>query len=161
LRGCRRHAGGQNDCRERRLSQILPHVCPSIVRGAAPADPRVATRSVRGVSSTSYTKRVEPLARCGPAGPQWLSYRDDNMRSERPGKPKLTPRCAANCILPRQLRAAPQDWFFAPSSCAARRSSLCLEPGNDLARNGLDLLRLVFVRNEDDLLRSDRQVRLE
>src|SRR5262249_4355464 len=39
--------------------------------------------------------------------------------------------------------------------------SLRLEPRNDLARDGLDLLRLVFVRNEDDLLRSDRQVRLE
>src|SRR5262245_66056731 len=39
--------------------------------------------------------------------------------------------------------------------------SLRLEPRNDLARDGLDLLRLVFVRNEDDLLRSDRHVRLE
>src|SRR5438105_1438317 len=47
------------------------------------------------------------------------------------------------------------------SSCVARSCSLRLEPGNDLARDGLDLLRLVSVRNEDDLLRSDRQVRLE
>src|SRR6516164_9089204 len=50
---------------------------------------------------------------------------------------------------------------FAPSSSAARRYSLRLEPGNDLARDGLDLLHLVSVGNEDDLLRSDRQVGLE
>src|SRR5215813_324701 len=42
-----------------------------------------------------------------------------------------------------------------------RAYSLRLEPGDDLARDGLDLLRLVSVGNEDDLLRSDRQVRLE
>src|SRR5262245_65764700 len=42
-----------------------------------------------------------------------------------------------------------------------RAYSLRLEPGNDLARDGLDLLRLVSVGNEDDLLRSDRYVRLE
>src|SRR2546430_11815766 len=36
-----------------------------------------------------------------------------------------------------------------------------LEPRDDLARNGLDLLHLVLVRNEDDLLRANRKVRLE
>src|SRR5262249_16316787 len=42
-----------------------------------------------------------------------------------------------------------------------RAYSLRLEPGDDLARDGLDLLCLVSIWNEDDLLRSDRQVRLE
>src|SRR5262249_59287927 len=42
-----------------------------------------------------------------------------------------------------------------------RAYSLRLEPGDDLARDGLDLLGLVSIGNEDDLLRSDRQVRLE
>src|SRR5499427_2347566 len=107
-------------------------------------------------SALSLLARVRPRP-----GRQWLSCRDDNMRSERLGKPKLTPRYAANCIVSRQPRAAPWAWFFAPSSCAAQRSSLRLEPGNDLARDDLDLLHLVFVGNEDDLLRSDRQVRLE
>src|SRR3974390_3492780 len=37
----------------------------------------------------------------------------------------------------------------------------CFEPGNDLARNGLDLLHLISVRNENKLLRSYREVRLE
>src|SRR5262249_20742977 len=61
--------------------------CPSIVR-AALAD-LVATRSVRGISSTSYAKRVEPDGtRAGP-GRQWLSWWNDNMGSEWPGKPKL------------------------------------------------------------------------
>src|SRR5262249_50947610 len=42
-----------------------------------------------------------------------------------------------------------------------RRASFRLQPGNDLAGNELDLLRLVFVGNEDDLLRSHGYVRLE
>src|SRR5262249_19795628 len=125
LRGCRCHAGSKDDCRERRLAQVLPHVCPSIVR-AAPADPRVATRSVRGVahrmrSALSLLARVLPRP-----GRQWLSCRDDNMRSERPGKPKLTPRYAANCMLSRQPRAAPWAWFFAPSSWC--RATLLTSP---------------------------------
>src|SRR5262245_3749253 len=42
-----------------------------------------------------------------------------------------------------------------------RAYSLRLEPGDDLARDGLDLLGLVSIGNEDDLLCSDRQVGLE
>ena len=37
----------------------------------------------------------------------------------------------------------------------------CAKPRDDLARNGFDLRHVVFVRNEDQLLRSDRDVRLE
>src|SRR5215831_7900756 len=77
------------------------------------------------------------------------------------GQAEIAAWYAANCIVSRQPRAAPWGWFFASSSCAARSCSLRLEPGNDLARDGLDLLRLVSVGNEDDLLRSDRYVRLE
>src|SRR6516165_6902159 len=77
------------------------------------------------------------------------------------GQAEIAACDAAICIVLRQPRAAPWGWFFASSSCVARSYSLRLEPGNDLARDGLDLLRLVSIGNEDDLLRSDRQVRLE
>src|SRR6201997_4967137 len=77
------------------------------------------------------------------------------------GQAEIAACCAANCMVLRQPKAAPSGWSFAPSSCIARSYSLRLEPGNDLACDGLDLLRLVSVRNEDDLLRSHRQVRLE
>src|ERR671937_266146 len=40
-------------------------------------------------------------------------------------------------------------------------ASFRLEARDDLARNRLDLLSLVFVGNEDDFLRSDRHVRFE
>src|SRR5260370_34471009 len=77
------------------------------------------------------------------------------------GQAEIAACYAANCIVLRQPKAAPRGWSFAPSSCIARPYSLRLEPGNDLACDGLDLLRLVSVRNEDDLLRADRQERLE
>src|SRR3984893_14104698 len=77
------------------------------------------------------------------------------------GQAEIAACCAANCIVLRQPKAAPSGWSFAPSSCIARSYSLRLEPGNDLACDGLDLLRLVFIGNEDDLLRSDHEVRLE
>src|SRR5262249_17840374 len=43
----------------------------------------------------------------------------------------------------------------------SQAKSLRLEAGNDLARDEPDLLHLILVGHEDDLLRSDRHVRLE
>src|SRR5262245_61854483 len=56
--------------------------------------------------------------------------------------------------------------FALPCECDHRSlkrqpNSLRLEARDDLAGNGLDLLHLVLVRNEDELLRPDREVRLE
>src|SRR5262249_57105595 len=52
--------------------------------------------------------------------------------------------------------------FPASAGTNARSAeSFRLQPRNDLARDELDLLRLVFVRDEDDFLRSNRLMRLE
>src|SRR6516164_977225 len=77
------------------------------------------------------------------------------------GQAEIAACYAAICILLRQPRAAPVGLVFRAVIMVPRAYSLRLEPGDDLARDGLDLLRLVSIGNEDDLLRSDRQVRLE
>src|SRR4029453_17842121 len=50
---------------------------------------------------------------------------------------------------------------FPPPPRSHAPASFRLEARDDLTRNKFDLLRLVFVGNEDDFLCSDRHVRLE
>src|SRR5215471_14354362 len=127
--------------------------CPSIVRAALAG--LVATRSVRGISSTlSLSARVRPRGVSGSRVGMITWGANDrasrNCRMLRGNLHSFTP--AEGCSVGLVFRAV----IMVP-----RAYSLRLEPGDDLARDGLDLLGLVSIGNEDDLLRSDRQVRLE
>src|SRR5215471_5079941 len=81
--------------------------------------------------------------------------------------PTLTASCApAPVVRPvtRKIAAAVillANWLMSFLRCGSQPASACLEPWNDLARDRLNLIHLVFVGNEDQLLRTDRQMRLE